>query len=54
MPGGRYVWWNEPLDGLDIPVIFVEVSIVGSNLKKVFLELNTKYQGLCGKSPKSM
>jgi hypothetical protein len=25
LPGGRYVWWDQPPDGLDIPVIFVEV-----------------------------
>jgi hypothetical protein len=24
LPGGRYVWWDQPPDGLDIPVIFVE------------------------------
>jgi hypothetical protein len=28
------VWWDQPPDGLDIPVIFVEVWRMGCNLKK--------------------
>jgi hypothetical protein len=51
MPGGGYVWWNQPPDGLDIPVIFVEVSIVGCNLKK-FSGVKYQISGTLWKIPK--
>jgi hypothetical protein len=32
--GGRYVWWNQPPNGLDIPVILLKFEQWGCDLKK--------------------